>query len=141
MTSATTGRVGDFIPANGAAQALDGTAFDDLILGGGGVDMISGLAGSDTIDGGLLSDMIFAGADNDIINYTMGQGSDTVDGGAGTDKLNILGVLGNDQLDVVLTGTVISSVELGGISNVEQFTANLGGGTNTLSYGARRRVP
>ena len=136
ITSAATGSVGDFIPANAAGQGLAGTAFDDLILGGGGSDTISSLAGSDTIDGGAQTDTILAGADNDTINYTVGQGSDIVDGGTGIDRLNMLGGDGADQLDVVFNGTVINSVEGGSITGVEQFTANLGGGTNTLSYGA-----
>ena len=136
VTSAATGPVGDFIPANPAAQSLTGTAFDDLILGGAGGDVIDALAGDDTIDGGTIADLIDAGAGNDTINYTMGQGADTVMGGLGTDRLNIFGGDGNDQLDVVLTAGTISNVENGAISGVEQFTANLGGGTNTLSYGA-----
>ena len=136
VTSAPTAVVGDFIPANGAGQALAGNEGADLIFGGGGLDAIGSFGGSDTIDGGLGTDLIDAGGGDDIINYTMGQGADNVIGGAGNDTLNILGLLGNDQLDVVFGGGVLTSVETGGVTGVEQLTANLEGGINTLSYGA-----
>jgi Ca2+-binding RTX toxin-like protein len=136
VTSAPTAVVGDFIPAAAAGQPLAGNEGADLIFGGGGNDVIASFGGSDTIDGGAGIDLIDAGGGDDIINYTMGQGADNVIGGAGNDRLNILGLLGDDQLDVLFSGGIISSVETGGVTGVEQFTANLEGGNNTLSYGA-----
>ena len=140
VTSAPTAVVGDFIPANGAGQALAGNEGADLIFGGGGLDAIGSFGGSDTIDGGLGTDLIDAGGGDDIINYTMGQGADNVIGGAGNDTLNILGLLGNDQLDVVFGGGVLTSVETGGVTGVEQLTADLEV-ASTRSATAPRRVP
>ena len=136
VTSAPTAVVGDFIPAAAAGQPLAGNEGADIIFGGGGNDAIASFGGSDIIDGGIGIDLIDAGSGDDIINYTMGQGADNVIGGAGNDRLNILGLLGNDQLDVVFGGGVLTSVETGSVTGVELLTADLGGGTNTLSYGA-----
>ena len=68
----------------------------------------------------------------------MGDGADAVDGGAHTtgDILNI-GVTGssaNDTLDVIYNGTSLTNFEGGTIVDVESVTANLNGGTDTLSY-------
>src|SRR5262249_43032884 len=100
---------GDFIPANGAAQILTGTAGQDIIFGGGGADQLDGLGEDDLLDGGTGDDLINAGTGNDTLTggggndtlhgdagndtflYTMGDGADTVDGGTGSDTLKITG--------------------------------------------------
>jgi Ca2+-binding RTX toxin-like protein len=59
-----------------------------------------------------------------------------VDGGTGTDTLAVTGNGGGETLGVVFSGTAITSVSGGAVLNVESVTANLGAGTDTLSYGA-----
>ena len=156
VTSAATTVTGDFIPANAAAQTLTGTEGQDIILGGGGADTLNGLGEDDLLDGGAGNDVINAGAGNDTltggagndilngdngndtINYTMGDGVDTVNGGVGFDTLTITGTPGNDTLDVLYNGTVLTSVEGGAVTGVEVGTANLlgqpVGGSDALTY-------
>jgi Ca2+-binding RTX toxin-like protein len=64
----------------------------------------------------------------------MGDGADLVDGGAGIDTYSASGAGGADVLSVTLTGGAISN--LGGVSltGIESIVADLGGGTDTLSY-------
>jgi len=127
--------VGGSLGGTAAADTIIGTAGADLISGLGGNDTIIGGAGNDTIDGGAGADLIDAGAGNDTINYTRGQGPDTVDGGDGDDTLNVIGVAGNETLNVIFNGTALTTVDGGSITNIEHVTADLLGGTNSLNYG------
>ncbi|MDL9996992.1 peroxidase family protein [Variovorax sp. J22P240] len=101
-----------------------------------GIENFTGGGGGDTITGSTANNVLNGGGGNDTINYAIGGGADTIDGGAGTDTLNITGVGNNDVLDVVLTGTTITSMEGGTVTGVESVIANLGGAADTLSYGA-----
>ncbi|MDM0115696.1 peroxidase family protein [Variovorax sp. J22R133] len=101
-----------------------------------GIENFTGGTGNDTITGSTANNVLIGGGGNDTINYAIGGGADTIDGGAGTDTLNITGVANNDVLDVVLTGTTITSMEGGTVTGIESVTANLGGAADTLSYGA-----
>jgi Ca2+-binding RTX toxin-like protein len=134
FTSPATIVTGDFIPADAASQTLNGTAGQDIINGGAGADTLNGLDGNDSLDGGPGNDTINAGSDNDTINFTVGQGSDTVDGGVGVDLLNITGTAGADTLAVVFADGAITSIAGVTRINVESVSANLQGGTDTLSY-------
>ena len=125
---------GDSIPANAAAQTLTGTHGQDLIFGGEGADTLNGLGEDDLLDGGLGNDTLNGGAGNDTFNYTLGHGADTVQGGTGADILNITGTAGHNVLDVVYDGTALTTFEGGTVTQVEAGTANLWGGTDTLSY-------
>ena len=121
-----------------------GNALANVITGGGGNDILLGLAGTDTLNGGDGNDSLTGGAANDTLHgdggndtfaYVMGDGADAVDGGADSDTLNITAAgAANDVLDVVLVGGALTSVEGGLVSGVEFVTANLNGGTDTLSY-------
>ena len=101
----------------------------NVITGGSGNDTLFGLGGNDSLLGG---------AGSDTFNYVMGDGADAVDGGADNDTLHITVAAAplnaSDELDVVFNGTALTSVEGGLVSNVESVTANLNGGTDTLSY-------
>ena len=134
ITSAVTTVTGDFIPANAADQTLTGTHGQDLIFGGEGADTLNGLGEDDLLDGGAGSDLLDGGAGNDSFNYALGQGVDTVQGGAGTDTLNITGTAGHNVLDVVYDGITLTTVAGGAVTQVEAGTANLLGGSDTLSY-------
>lgn len=62
-----------------------GTAFADLMYGGGGANSLWGGAGNDHINGGNGNDQLFGGAGNDLID--VGNGNDYADGGDGIDTL------------------------------------------------------
>jgi Ca2+-binding RTX toxin-like protein len=116
------------------ADILTGTASADLLLGFSNSDTLNGNGGNDVLIGGSNNDTVNGGAGNDTILYTIGDGSDSIDGGADADVLKILGTTGTDSLDVVFDGTAITAVAGGSVANVESITADLLGGTNTLTY-------
>jgi Ca2+-binding RTX toxin-like protein len=72
--SATGGEGNDIIYQ---IEGVEGSDFNDTLIGGDGSDHIQGGAGSDSINGGLGADFIVGG-----------QGSDTIDGGAGYDMIS-----------------------------------------------------
>jgi Ca2+-binding RTX toxin-like protein len=108
---------------------------EDIIFGLGGADSLSGLGGNDTITGGTGNDVINAGAGNDLILYTIGDGADTVIGDLGLDTLKIVGTAAADTFTVAFDGTVLTGFAGGTLSGVESITADLLGGSDTLSYG------
>jgi hypothetical protein len=55
-------------------------------------------------------------------------------GAAGSDRLDILGTVANNGLSVTWSGTAITSFTGGTLSGIETLTADLAGGTDTLSY-------
>jgi Ca2+-binding RTX toxin-like protein len=121
---------------NGEAgnDTLNGGLGNDTLLGGAGSDILNGGDGDDTLQGRAGNDQINGGDGNDTIIYTIGEGVDTINGGAGTDTLDILGTGGNDILDVIFNGTVLTRVEGGNVTDLEAVTADLLGGTDTLNY-------
>ena len=128
------------------ADTLTGIAGADIFFGLGGIDTISTGGGDDILVGGQGDDILNGGIGNDTFLYTMGDGADTVTGGTGTDKLVIsgvtaaVGIASNDTLDVVTVGGVITRIETGTLSSIEQVSADLAGNTvgtgDTLSYGS-----
>ena len=124
-----------------AANTLTGGSEEDIISGLGGADSLSGLGGNDTITGGTGNDIINAGAGNDVILYTIGDGADTVIGDLGLDTLKITGTAAADTLAVVFDGTALTGIAGGTLSGVEIVTADLLGGSDTLSYGTARPRP
>jgi VCBS repeat-containing protein len=87
---------------------INGTKFDDVLIGSGLADSIKGKGGNDIIAGGSGNDKINGGAGNDQI--TGGAGNDTIDGGKGIDTAVYQG--NHDQYQIVfkhngeLSGTV-----------------------------------
>jgi Ca2+-binding RTX toxin-like protein len=150
--SEPTGIVGDQVAGTAANETITGTAGEDLLNGAGGRDTISGGAGADIITGGagrdtlngdggediltggLDRDIINGGAGNDVINYRIGDGQDTINGGADNDTVNITGTVGANTLDVAFNGALITLFDGSSVTNVENFTADLLGGVDTLSY-------
>jgi Ca2+-binding RTX toxin-like protein len=125
----------DTIDGGAGNDTINGGAGDDVLIGGAGNDNITGDVGNDTITGGTGNDIINAGAGDDLINYSMGDGVDTIIGDTGTDTLKIVGTAGADILDVIYNGSVLTGIEGGTLSGVETVTADLLGGSDTLSYG------
>lgn len=142
------------------ADALNGTAGDDVIVAGDGADVINGGGGNDRICsdagddvvngndgqdfvlGGSGADLINGGADNDILVGNPGAGSnddggDTINGAAGDDFLD--GWFGDDVLDGgpgndQLRGEAgIDKVTYAGAPS--RVTANLAAGTASGGFG------
>jgi Ca2+-binding RTX toxin-like protein len=125
----------DTLDGGAGNDTLNGGAGNDVLIGGAGVDNIIGDLGNDTITGGAGNDVINAGTGDDVINYTVGDGADTVIGDTGADELNITGTATSDTLNVVFNGTALTGVGGGTLSGIETVTADLLGGSDTLSYG------
>ncbi|HEU4377500.1 MAG TPA: peroxidase family protein [Hyphomicrobiaceae bacterium] len=124
----------DTITSNGNSNRLDGGAGDDTLSAGGSSDVLIGGDGNDSLTGGTGNDTQSGGAGSDTFAYTIGDGADAVDGGADSDRLNILGTAAANTLDVLWNGSSITAFEGGTVTGVEQVTADLLGGTDTLSY-------
>jgi len=78
-----------------SANTINGTEFDDAILGQGGKDTIYGMGGNDFLYGGTGVDTVHGGDGDDTLR---GQAqNDTLFGDAGDDRL--FGNDGNDKLD------------------------------------------
>ncbi|HJZ31070.1 MAG TPA: calcium-binding protein, partial [Hyphomicrobiaceae bacterium] len=134
VENVTGGSNGDTITGSAVANILAGGGGHDTLSGLGGNDTIRGDAGNDAITGGAGNDVLSGGAGNDSFSYAMGEGGDQVDGGAGTDTLTITGGTGNETLDVIYAGAVLTTFEGGTLTDVESVIANLGGGTDRLTY-------
>ncbi len=76
-------------------------------------------------------------AETDTFNY-VAAAAGTFDGGGESDTLNINFAAGNETLTVAFDGVRLTSVDLGAavaLSNIESVNADLGAGTDVLSYG------
>ncbi|MEH2312953.1 MAG: calcium-binding protein [Nostoc sp.] len=108
---------------------IDGTGYDDYILGGNGNDSLDGgYSGNDTLNGGNGNDSLFGGYN----------GNDTLNGGNGNDFLSVY--YSNHTIDGG-NGDDILSVDCGnatkGITSTINPTINSGSitvGTNSVSY-------
>ena len=134
LTIALHNVAGITLAGNNNANTLAGTGEEDTLNGQGGNDVLSGLGGNDTLIGGAGADTLNGGTGNDTFTYSLGNGADVVDGGGDLDTLRITGILGNDTLDVLFDGAALTKFEGGTVTSVEAVTADLLGGTNTLSY-------
>ena len=124
----------DIASGGGGNDILNGLGGNDILNGGAGIDAIDGGAGNDIITGGIGTDNLIGGDDDDIFNYTFGDGVDFLNGGTGIDTQNIFGTAGADTLDVVLNGTALTSFEGSTLTGIEAVIADLIDGTDTLSY-------
>ena len=66
-------------------ETIDGTATDDILVGGFGVDILNGFDGDDFLVGGDGDDDLFGGLGNDGLRG--GAGADDLDGGGGFDRV------------------------------------------------------
>ncbi|MEM7620301.1 MAG: hypothetical protein AAF228_07545 [Pseudomonadota bacterium] len=140
-------------------QSVEGTNFNDYIVGDDEDNTINGNTGNDAIfsgdgnnviDGGAGDDHIEAGRDNDVIdggagddNIDGGDGDDTLDGGEGDDILtsrygddNIDGGDGDDTL--VITNREIDfsnhedNIKLASVLDMDSISYNAEEGTYTI---------
>ncbi len=117
-------------------ENLIGGAGNDTLTGNNAVNILDGGAGDDTIRGAGASDTIRGGVGNDTVLYTIGDGADAIDGGADSDTLTVTGTAANNTLNVVFNGAALTTLESATLSGIETVTADLIGGTDTLTYGA-----
>jgi Ca2+-binding RTX toxin-like protein len=64
---------------------IQGSAFDDHLIGGNKQDTVHGYDGNDTVIGGKSNDILFGDNGDDILRG--GSGSDLMEGGRGNDKI------------------------------------------------------
>ncbi|KQN73886.1 choice-of-anchor L domain-containing protein [Sphingomonas sp. Leaf62] len=67
-------------------QAIQGSTFNDTLVGNADANQFDAGDGDDTIDGGRNTDLVLAGGGDDLV-FARGDG-DTLDGGAGVDTLS-----------------------------------------------------
>lgn len=67
-------------------QAIQGTTFNDVLVGSADANQFDAGEGDDTIEGNVGTDLVLAGSGNDKV-LALGDG-DTLDGGAGIDTLS-----------------------------------------------------
>ena len=72
-----------FNETTGGNALINGTAYDDSLVGGAGTDSLNGQDGPDTLSGGDGDDSLSGGAGDDAI--VGGPGADTLSGGSGAD--------------------------------------------------------
>ena len=137
----------DFLIGDNNANFLTGAAGDDTIFGGGGLDQIYGGVGNDTLNGDDGADIVagddgddhvFGGAGDDL-GYG-GVGNDFVSGGAGNDTLfggaNDDVVFGDDGNDFVAGDTGNDQLRSGAGND----TLRGGAGNDILDGGTGRDV-
>ena len=87
-------------------QTLNGSQFDDIIVGDSGNDLIDGLAGNDRLTGDDGNDTILGRNGNDVLYGD--SGNDSLDGGAGDDH-----IYAGNGADVVFGGLGADTIESG----------------------------
>ncbi|MCC6232526.1 MAG: M10 family metallopeptidase C-terminal domain-containing protein, partial [Verrucomicrobiales bacterium] len=120
-------------------DVLEGGADNDTLNGGDGNDVLSGEDGRDTLNGDDGVDVLSGGEGNDELHG--GTGDDELSGGDGDDEL--VGNAGNDLLegglgkDVLVgdEGTIVSPLQITGVSGDGQDTLAGGPGNDTLLGG------
>lgn len=129
-----TGTATGFASIAGMVNVTGGSG-GDALTGDANANALSGGDGNDTLRGGGGIDELFGGAGDDTIEYTIGDGVDSkIDGGDGADTLAMTGTAGNDTIDVVLTGGIITSILGMTPESIEIFTLDALAGADTLSY-------
>ncbi len=124
----------DVIVGDGKANVLNGLSGDDVINGGGDNDTVRGGEGNDTLNGDAGNDVVEGGNGNDDVFG--GDGDDVLRGGNGNDELN--GGNGNDTLhadagnDTMTGGAGTDTAVFGGSGPVQ---INLGLGISAGAFG------
>ena len=119
-------------------DTINGSSYDDYLLGYAGADTINGNNGNDTLFGDLGHDTLFGGGGHDTLDG--GYGRDAMSGGAGND-VYIVNQAGDTAVEAQLEGTdlVRSSITFGLGANVENLTltgiAAINGTGNALPNG------
>jgi Ca2+-binding RTX toxin-like protein len=124
----------DVIVGDDEDNVLNGLSGDDVINGGGGNDTVRGGEGNDTLNGGAGNDVVEGGNGNDDVFG--GDGNDVLRGGNGNDQLD--GGNGNDTLhadagnDTMTGGAGTDTAVFGGSGPVQ---INLGLGISAGAFG------
>jgi serralysin len=107
-------------------EALDGTAYSDILTGGNGNDTLSGRGGDDVLAGLKGNDVLNGGDGRDVLNG--GDANDTLRGGAGDDLLYgddgvdlLIGGAGNDRLSGGSGNDTFLIAETGGSDSITDF--------------------
>jgi Ca2+-binding RTX toxin-like protein len=107
------------------SAALNGTGntLNNVLTGNAGANVLTGGAGNDTYIGGLGSDTLSdtSTTSNDIYAWGRAQGADTVTDAGGTDRLDILAGVTEDQVWLRQIG---SNLELSVIGTTDRLTIN-----------------
>jgi Ca2+-binding RTX toxin-like protein len=74
---------------------IEGTFYDDRLMGGNGNDKIFGMGGNDILSGDAGDDLLLGNEGDDILNGE--EGNDELEGGEGNDQLD--GGFGRDTLE------------------------------------------
>lgn len=132
----------DELIGGNSADNLAGQGGDDKIVGGNAADTLDGGAGNDFLEGGNDNDTLLGGAGNDKLDG--GNGNDSLNGGAGDDTLD--GGNGNDTLnggtgnDTVSGGNGVDTLSGGGGDDTlrggsgnDRFLFGPGAGTDTIA--------
>lgn len=106
-------------------ENLEGSNFDDFLIGDSGANILSGLAGNDTLEGRDGDDTLNGGEGNNILNA--GEGNNTVTAGSGNDT--VYAGSGNDVID---TGTGDDTI----YANEGLNTIRAGDGNNKIYSGS-----
>ncbi|NEO31324.1 MAG: hypothetical protein F6K36_13000 [Symploca sp. SIO3C6] len=105
-------------------ENLEGSNFNDFLIGDNGANILSGLDGNDTLEGRDGDDTLNGGEGNNILNA--GEGNNTVEAGSGND--NVYAGTGNDN---IFTNGGNDEIHAGDGNN----TINAGNGTNKIYAG------
>ncbi|MBB4041176.1 Ca2+-binding RTX toxin-like protein [Microvirga flocculans] len=122
----------DWMHSGDGDDSVDGGLGRDYLFGGRGDDVVKGNSGNDTIYGYMGDDSVYGGSGNDLMSGSAG--SDRVYGGVGDDTVN--GGSGNDWVygeagDDRVYGSIGNDTIRGGTGN---DTLN-GGAGNDMLYG------
>lgn len=102
-------------------ENLEGSNFDDFLIGDNGANILSGLDGNDTLEGRDGDDTLNGGEGNNILNA--GEGNNTVEAGSGNDS--VYAGAGNDN---IFTNGGNDEIHAGDGSN----SINAGNGNNKI---------
>ena len=99
----------DTITLGAGSETVYGDGGNDILRGGAGSDTVMGGAGNDTLDGGTGNDILKGGAGDDTLMCDTT--ADQVDGGSGTDTANYSGVASGISIDLLYSGSAVTSIE------------------------------
>ncbi len=111
-------------------ENVEGSLYNDTLIGDSQANLFMGQAGDDSIDGGGSSDTVSYQDDPDAVNVTLADGL-AMDGWGGEDTLTgIENVLGSDSNDTIEGGSGANLIA----GNAGADSLDGGGGADTVSY-------